>query len=249
MELLEMRKITTVAILSALAAFSNADLLYSNTSQTGFRYGPAANLITFDDVAIDQSLMAGQPNVQVQSIGVGIRRLANAAATDVTIFTAAFDTNLNLIAGSITNLGTTSLAANGATAATTVVTANVGAPYEVPLVFGSGFGFMAVGVQLSSAAGNGWRITNNTSIPGFGSASLATNVSGAAPNLNVAWSLDTSTNTIGAFSFGFNGTNQGTNPPASFYSVVNGAPVPEPGTIFALAGGLALIGIRRRNRK
>lgn len=234
------------------ASLSQAVLLYSNTSETGFRANPGnASLIWFDDAPILlSSLPTNTTGVQPTDVTVGIRRLANAPAVDVTIYTAAFDTSLNLVASSITSLGTTSLAANGASSVTSQVTRTASSPYTVPLVADATFGYMAVGVSLSESASglNGWRITNNMGIASFGSPNgLGTNVAGSAPNINLFWQWDPGTSTQTLFNFGFTGANQATNPPASFFVRLNGNPVPEPASLAVLGvGAMALLRKRRK---
>ena len=82
---------------------------------------------------------------------------------------------------------------------------------------------MLVGLSSTDVATGslqGWRINNNLTIAGLGTWSYATG-SGAV-NLNVFWQYNATTNLNGLYTFGFNGTNATTNPPATFYATVDG---------------------------
>lgn len=213
----------------------------ANAGQAGFTTGAPADptRVLFDDVPITAAVLGGATSLDVCRVTVGIRRLANAPATDVNVFwstmttmVTAPDTNLDTPP---TLLGTVSLAANGAAGLTELVTfGSTGGPtlFNVPLNGDllTGFGTFAIGVSLSNADGaNGWRIT-----------------SGPAANANVFWLYDPNhtaqMNDEGAYAF--SNTNP-PNPPSSFYLIVEGNPVPAPGAA-ALLGLAGFMGFRRR---
>jgi len=226
-------------------------LVYSSTVETGFRAnggqaGFTANATAdgtralFDDVPVPAATLNGATSLDVCRITVGIRRLANAPATDVNVFWSSMtttvvapDTNLDTPPNL---LGTVSLAANGAAAALELVTFGVtGGPtlFNVPLngdLF-AGFGTFSVGVGLSNPDGNnGWRIT-----------------SGASANANIFWLYDPnlSAQATNEGAYAFNNGNP-PNPPSSFYLVVEGNPVPTPAGASVLA--LLSLGALRRRR-
>lgn len=87
-------KMTLAALLLSVSVCTQAVTIYSNTAQTGFRFNPAnANTITFDDVPVPTSALGTNNAVSPTSITVGYRRLANAPACDVTVWTASIGTN------------------------------------------------------------------------------------------------------------------------------------------------------------
>ncbi|MBL8880199.1 MAG: PEP-CTERM sorting domain-containing protein [Phycisphaerales bacterium] len=231
-----MRKLLIAAALLATSV-ACGDTLYSRTTETGFRYNPAAAgtttpadpaRIAFDDVPIPVDRLGGDNKVEVTRITVGIRRLANAPATDVMLYystlttdVTAPDTNLDLPA---TQFAIASLAANGASSTTQLVTIGNGVDplftADLNETLFSGFGTFAIGVGFSNANNNnGWRIT-----------------SGADANANVFWLYDpghtSQANDEGAYFF--NNDNP-PNPPASFYITVEGTPVPEPSMLGCMA--------------
>ncbi|MBC7773459.1 MAG: hypothetical protein H7210_13260 [Pyrinomonadaceae bacterium] len=210
----------------------------ANGGNAGFTVGAPADAarVLFDDVPIPAALLNGATSLDVCRVTVGIRRLANAPATDVNVFwssvtttVVAPDTNLDTPPSL---LGTASLAANGAAAVTQLVTFGVtGGPtlFNTPLNsdFFAGFGTFAVGVSLSNTdANNGWRVTSGPAANATGLFWLYD------PNLSAQ------TNPEGAYSFG-------TTVPSSFYIVIEGNPVPAPGAA-ALLGLGGLLAARRR---
>lgn len=220
-----------------------AGILYSRTTETGSRFnpglggpvgGPATQPnVVFDDVPIPTTRLAGNTSIDVTRVTVGIRRIAGAPATDVSLFwstatTGAVlpDTELDVPFNAI---GTLSLEAAAATV-TELVTIGDGstvlftAPLNTTLITPD-FATFFIGVQLSNVdALNGWRIT-----------------SGPDANANVFWMYDTDlADPEGRFNFGAGG------PPSSFYIEIEGTPVPTPGALALLGlGGLAAARRRR----
>lgn len=210
----------------------------ANGGNAGFTTGapadPARTL--FDDVPIPSSILLGATSLDVCRVTVGIRRLANAPATDVNIF---WSTVTSVVTAPDTNLdtpplllGTASLAANGAASVTELVTFGAsGGPTLFSVGLNSdlitGFGTFAIGVSLSSTdVSNGWRVTSGASANATGLFWLYD------PNLTAQ------PNTEGAYSFG-------ATVPSSFYIVVEGNPVPAPGAAMLLGLG-GVLAIRRR---
>lgn len=222
-----------------------AGILYSRTAESGSRFnaglggpvgGPATQPnVVFDDVPIPAARLAGNTSIAVSRVTVGIRRLASAPATDVSLFWATAttgavlpDTELDVPFNSI---GTVSLDANGAAAVTQLVTIGDGinplftASLNTTLL-GADFPTFLLGVQISNVdAANGWRLTT-----------------GADANANVAWMYDTDlVDTESRFNFGTGG------PAAAFWIEIEGtAVVPTPGAMALLGlGGLAAARRRR----
>jgi MYXO-CTERM domain-containing protein len=224
-------------------------IVYNSSIETGFRAtggsagfttgAPAdPNRLLFDDVPIANADLGGMTSLDVCRVTVGIRRLANAPATDVNVFwstmttaVTAPDTQLDTPPNA---LGSVSLAAAPAAVTELITFGASGGPalFTVPLNTDilSGFGTFSIGVGLSDTGGlNGWRMTN-----------------GPSANANVFWLYDPAhtaqANDEGAYLF------SNTNPPnplASFYIIVEGTPVPAPAGA-ALLGMTGLLAIRRR---
>lgn len=226
---------------------SRGVILYDNTTETGFRYNasaagttiPADNRrVAFDDVPIPNARLGGNTHVAVTRVTVGLRRLANAPATDVDVFWATCstgptppDTELDV---PFNLIQTHSLAVNGAAAVTTQLVSGDGTNtlFTVPLnsTLFSGFGTFLIGMRITNTdINNGWRLT-----------------SGPDANANVFWQYDPGMtgqpNPEGAFLFS---TANPPNPLAAFWIRIEGTPIPEPAGLGLLALG-ALAALRRR---
>lgn len=242
-----------IAMLSGNSASAQ---LYSNTSQTGFRFNPgAANIVFFDDVPIPvASLLGGTAtHINITQVQVGIRQVVGGPATNVLVWTGAFDLGFGLRVDQLTNISNTLLPVVGATQTTLVTTNLAPGVHNQALVYAGGFGFLNVGFSLSDPnTANGIRLNNNISIPGFGVGSNAFNGTGA-PNLNFMWGYDSGLNVAtGIFNFG--AVPSAGVPAATFFITLSGtpfiAPVPEPGSCLAVAGlGIAALASMRKLRR
>ena len=226
-------------------------VVYDSSIETGFRASagtagfvagaPAdGTRVLFDDVPIPASTLGGGTVLDVQRVTVGIRRLARAGATAVSVYwstmttsVVAPDTQLDTPPSTI---GTVSLDATD-TAGTTLVTfGSSGGPtlFSVPLNMDmfTDFGTFGIGVGISNTDGlNGWRLT-----------------AGPSPNANVFWLYDPNHSALatdeGAFLFS---SADPPNPFASFYIIVEGTPVPAPSGAVALLGLGGCMTRRRRH--
>lgn len=223
-------------------------ILYNSSTETGFRYNPggagtggvppADNARTaYDDIPISDAILEGATAIDVCRVTVGIRRIAGAPATDVSVFwstlsttVTAPDTELDLPSNLIGTqsfgaaaASTTQLVTFGASGGPTLFTA----PLNTTLI--SGFGMFTIGVNLSSTDSlNGWRMATG------------------AANANIFWMHDPGltgqANPEAAYLF-----SQATppNPNAQFYIIIEGTAVPTPGSA-ALLGLAGIAAIRRR---
>jgi MYXO-CTERM domain-containing protein len=228
----------TLALVATSA--SNAALVYGGGTETGSRYNSGAGAITYMNcfTAIDGT--AGQTQLAVDSVMVGIRRVAVAGAlTDVGIkIYAAEMTYDGVNFGRGANYEIYSSASLGAGAATVTQLVNTGAVSDVTLNLetvsnaAAGLGGWWIGVEFTGAnaanANNGWRVVNapttGASINRFGIFNNA------------------GSGVFQAF-FGF-GTPPGSSPSRMMVDV-NGTLVPAPGAL-ALLGVAGLVGARRR---
>jgi hypothetical protein len=220
----------------AIATASNAALVYGGGTETGSRFNPGAGAITYMNCFT--AVGAGQNQLSLDSVSVGIRRLIAAGAL--------VDVGIKIYAAEMTYDGTSfgrganyeifSSASLGGGAASITQIVNTGALSGITLnletASNAGLGGWWIGVEFTGAnaanTANGWRIVNapttGTSINAFGV-------------FNNAGS--------GAFqSFFAFGTPPGSSP-SRFMVDVNGTLVPAPGAL-ALLGVAGLAGARRR---
>lgn len=224
------------ALALAVAASSNAALVYGGGTETGSRFNPGAGAITYMNCFT--AVGAGQTQLSLESAIVGIRRLVTAGAL--------VDVGINIYAAEMTYDGTNfgrgadyliySSASLGGGAASVTQLVNTGAvsgvTLNLELASNAGLGGWWIGVEFTGVnaanTANGWRVVNapvtGASINGFGI-------------FNSAGS--------GVFqSFFAFGTPPGSTPSRMMVDV-NGSLVPAPGAI-ALLGLAGLAGRRRR---
>ncbi len=225
-----MKKNVIALALVALAGSSAAhgQIVYQAEAQTGSRFNPGANIIALDDVFVTDAAAGNAPQLQVNLVSVGIRRLANAPAVSVSLFWAEI-TGTDFATWSFsapTLIGTTNLPANGVTAVTTSVSAsNLAGLFTANLnkILAPGFGGFAIGVAFSTVdTANGWRVVT---APTVGATANGFWINQPAPNR-----------------FVFNGTP---TPPSDLMIRVEGVGVPTPGAA-ALLGLGGLLAARRR---
>ncbi len=224
------------ALALAVAASSNAALVYGGGTETGSRFNAGAGAITYMNCFT--AVGAGDTQLSLESAIVGIRRLATAGAL--------LDVGINIYAAEMTYDGTNfgrgadyliySSASLGGGAASVTQLVNTGAvsgvTLNLELASNAGLGGWWIGVEFTGVnaanTANGWRVVNapvtGASINGFGI-------------FNNAGS--------GVFqSFFAFGTPPGSTPSRMMVDV-NGSLVPAPGAI-ALLGLAGLAGRRRR---
>jgi hypothetical protein len=220
----------------AIATASNAALVYGGGTETGSRFNPGAGAITYMNCFT--AVGAGQNQLSLDSVSVGIRRLIAAGAlvdVGIKIYAAemTFD-GTNYGRGANYEIFSSASLGGGAASITQIV--NTGALSGITLnletASNAGLGGWWIGVEFTGAnaanTANGWRIVNapttGASINAFG----AFNNAGS-----------------GAFqSFFAFGTPPGSGP-SRFMVDVNGTLVPAPGAL-ALLGVAGLAGARRR---
>lgn len=220
----------------AIATASNAALVYGGGTETGSRFNPGAGAITYMNCFT--AVGAGQNQLSLDSVSVGIRRLIAAGAlvdVGIKIYAAemTFD-GTNFGRGANYEIFSSASLGGGAASITQIV--NTGALSGITLnletASSAGLGGWWIGVEFTGAnaanTANGWRIVN---APTTGASINAFGV------FNNAGS--------GAFqSFFAFGTPPGSSP-SRFMVDVNGTLVPAPGAL-ALLGVAGLAGARRR---
>jgi hypothetical protein len=237
-----MKKLILGAMALTAVSAANAVILYSSTTQTGTRvnannagFFSAADLgsqtrINFDDVNISTATMAGNTSLKLNSVTVGIRRGQGALQNDVRVYAAAMNAD-GTVAGPVVLLGNQVLAQRTAAGFVTELVTISGLTQTIAMqsgfITGGGFSSLMIGVQLSAdttSGSSGWRVTSN-----------GPNAGGFA---NV---FETATLTNNPYSFG-----PAPAPPATFYLEVDATPVPEPGTMVAIAAGLGMLARKRK---
>jgi len=220
----------------AIATASNAALVYGGGTETGSRFNPGAGAITYMNCFT--AVGAGQNQLSLDSVSVGIRRLIAAGAlvdVGIKIYAAemTFD-GTNFGRGANYEIFSSASLGGGAASITQIV--NTGALSGITLnletASNAGLGGWWIGVEFTGAnaanTANGWRVVN---APTTGASINAFGV------FNQAGS--------GAFqSFFAFGTPPG-SVPSRFMVDVNGTLVPAPGAL-ALLGVAGLAGARRR---
>lgn len=229
-----MKNVVVAALaIATLAGAAQATVAYSFTTETGSRWTPTANVINFDDVFIDNALIGGNNAITLDSVTVGIRRLAGAGATTVNVYAAPMltgDVNTSAALGTPILIGSVNLGPQVA-AATVPVTVN--APLTT-ILLNSGiagatplFSGMFIGVQVTNLDTlQGWRI-----------------VSGGTVGANFTdrlFTYNTATNTAtGPVAFA-------PPTPNATYTIIDGTFVPTPGALGLVGlGGLAVARRRR----
>ncbi len=222
--------------------------LYTNNVETGSRYNPGTGgnpdgsgiqpNVVFDDIPIPAARLGGMTSVEVTRVTVGIRRAADAPATDINLFWATATTGTTLpdteLDGPGTMFGSVSLEArNDVGFVTELVSVGDGVTpmFTVPLnmdLIGTNpgdYGTFMIGVQITdttAGALNGLRLT-----------------SGPDGNANVFWLYDSDLPDPER-RVGFAAPTLST-----FYIIVEGNPVPAPGAAALMALG-GLVAARRR---
>jgi len=246
--------VPALAIVAGLSATAQAAIIYDASVQTGSRvnvgqagfFGAATvasnSRILFDDVPISNLARGAATALEVTRVTVGIRQVAGAPATSVSLYWSSLTTNVtspdtqidtpsNLIGNA--NLGAVTASVTSLVSIGDGVNPIFTVPFNTDLI--TGFGSFAVGVQLGSTDGlNGWRAT--TPAVGFANAASAVWAYDAGGISGLAGSPTE----FGPFGFG-----AAPNPPATFYIVVEGNFVPTPGAA-VLLGLSGLIAARRR---
>jgi hypothetical protein len=220
----------------AIATASNAALVYGGGTETGSRFNPGAGAITYMNCFT--AVGAGQNQLSLDSVSVGIRRLIAAGAlvdVGIKIYAAemTFD-GTNYGRGANYEIFSSASLGGGAASITQIV--NTGALSGITLnletASNAGLGGWWIGVEFTGAnaanTANGWRVVND---PTTG---VSINAFGVFNNAG-----------SGAFqSFFAFGTPPG-SAPSRFMVDVNGTLVPAPGAL-ALLGVAGLAGARRR---
>jgi hypothetical protein len=159
-----MKQVYLLCAFTCAALFSNAQVVYQATTETTTRFNPGNDsIVVFDDAILNVGSPNTPMNLRITQLSVGIRRLANAPAIDVGLYLGRM--NALKRPATIDSIGTSSLAAQGATAATVPVsiTNTNGWVLQLDTISGStnNRGFF-VGVRLFGAnavnASNGWRV-------------------------------------------------------------------------------------------
>lgn len=252
-----MRKILagSLACLLFTATTANAIIVHTanvetgsrlNASQSGiFGAGTLADntRVLYDDVPIQAALVGAATSLDVTRITVGIRQLANAPATDVSLFWSTFTTTVVAPDSNLDTPGNfvaTQPLAGSLVAVTSLMTFGDGITtmFNAPLnttLFAGGIGAFSVGLRFSNTSNlNGWRVA--TPAPTFLNSGTGW-IHDAAGTLGIAGNPAEVTFNLGA----------PPNPPATFYLIVEGNLVPEPGSLGLLTlGALAIV---RRRRK
>ncbi|GJQ28301.1 MAG: hypothetical protein HBSAPP03_01850 [Phycisphaerae bacterium] len=230
-----MRVAMTVAAFAAMAGVANAAVVYTNTTQTGSRYQPGADIggtpnIVIDDVPFPVGMTGGATHVEITKMTIALRRQgASSPAQTVNFYTTTFTAtaiNAPSLLGSINipvGTGTAFFTdihsiGDGSTVMATV-------PLDYALI--AGFGTIGAGISFSDTAATattGWRVT-----------------SGPDANANAGWLwLPDQASQFGPFTFSGTGA-----PSVTFYIVIEGNFVPAPGSL-ALVGLGGLVALRRR---
>lgn len=214
------KKLPFAFALCALYSFAAAQTLYTNTVETGNRYNPGTSQsgtprVEFDDVLIPSSLVAGSDSIRVTKVKMGIRRVANAAASTINVYYTTVEDTAILLANAIkippVFIGTVNLPANGPTAVTTIISLgdSVSTLFRLKTDTGNlftGFHTFFLGLSFSQPSqDNGVRLT-----------------SGPGANSDVIW-IYSADSTVNRFATFFGG-----NPSATFYIQAFGYPVNRP---------------------
>lgn len=217
---------------ATLTGAANATVAYSFTTETASRWTPTANVINFDDVFIDNALIGGNNAITLDSVTVGIRRLAGAGASTINVYAAPMltsDLNTSAALGTPILLGSVNLGAQAASAtvpvtvtSSTTILLNSTIAGATPLFSG-----LFIGVQVVNTDGlQGWRI-----------------VSGGPVGANFTdrlYTYNTSTNTAtGPVAFA-------APTPNATYTIIDGTFVPTPGALGVLGLGGLVVARRRR---
>jgi MYXO-CTERM domain-containing protein len=226
------------ALALAVAASSNAALVYGGGTETGSRFNGGAGVITYMNCFT--TVAAGETQLSLESAIVGIRRIASAGAlvdVGVNIYAAEmtydgtnFGRGANYLIYSSASIGGGAASVTQLVSSGDVTSQNV--VLNLELASNAGLGGWWIGVEFTGAnaanIANGWRVVNapttGASINGFG---LFNNAGSGA---------------FQAF-FAF-GSPPGSTP-SRFMVDVNGTLVPTPGAL-ALVGLAGLVARRRR---
>jgi hypothetical protein len=266
------KALLSVAIIAMVAGSANAAVVYSRTAPIGpasrVNFGnfagspddgvPASTVgqVHWEDVGLDQALIAGAPALEVTKITIAIRRSGTAPANSVNLFWSQYNAAaLNTVdllgaplqpGGALNSVGSINLPARATTSFGTELYSigdGVTPLFTTGLVYGlytntniGGFGLgLQFGNNTPDAAGvtspSGWVIT-----PDSGQT--------VGTSANLLWVYDPQQVGFGGPGLGaFNGFGVASG--NSMYLIIEGNAVPTPGAL-AIAGLGGLLAARRR---
>jgi hypothetical protein len=269
------KALLSVAIIAIVAGSANAAVVYSRTAPIGpasrVNFGnfagspddgvPASTVgqVHWEDVGLDQALIAGAPALEVTKITIAIRRSANAPANSVNLFwsqyNAAATNTVDLLGAPLQPGGVLNSAGS------------INLPARAAAGFGTELYTLGDGVTPLFTTGLVYGLYTNTSIGGFGLGLQFGNntpdTSGATPitspsgwvitpdsgqtvgtSANLLWVYDPQQVGFGGPGLGaFNGFGVASG--NSMYLIIEGNAVPTPGAL-AIAGLGGLLAARRR---
>ncbi len=233
---MKLSSMLVAASVLAVAATTNAALVYGGGTQTGSRFNPGANVITYMNCFVDTS--GGGTQLQLDNVTAGIRRLVSAGAlidVGLNIYVAEmtwdgtdFGRGANTMVFSTNSLGAGNASITQSVSANTNMLVNLEMTSNGPNLGGLWIGVEFTGANAANIA-NGWRV-------------IGAPTTGASIDAFAMYNYQGS----GQFEGLYNFTDAAGAPaPSRFMVDLSGTVVPAPGAL-ALLSLAGLVGGRRR---